>query len=179
MIKKLFIPAIILLSILCVFAISMFAISGTSFTIFSSNFNSAGSEITNVGNSKKIIYTLGNSIAYTKMQGNHHSLQGGLAASVFPVKAAAANLEESHAFPVPFRSDKHTKIIFTKLTSQAKIKIYTISGERVCDLQETDGDGMLSWDVKNSDGDDVASGVYIYYIENNNMHKSGKVVVIR
>ena len=41
------------------------------------------------------------------------------------------------------------------------------------------GGWTVTWDVKNEDGDRVASGVYIYQIKNSFSEKRGKLVIIR
>ncbi|MCK4532210.1 right-handed parallel beta-helix repeat-containing protein [bacterium] len=90
------------------------------------------------------------------------------------------NLTSAYAFPVPFRAYQgHNQITFTGLSSQVTIKIFTISGELIVTLKEEDGDGQLIWDVKNKGGKRLASGVYIYYIENEREHKSGKLMIIK
>ncbi|MCK4532212.1 Ig-like domain-containing protein [bacterium] len=90
------------------------------------------------------------------------------------------NLTSAYAFPVPFRAYQgHNEITFTGLSSQATIKIFTISGELTVTLKEEDGDGQLIWDVKNKGGKLLASGVYIYYIKNEREHKSGKLMIIK
>jgi hypothetical protein len=37
----------------------------------------------------------------------------------------------------------------------------------------------VTWDVRNSDGEPVASGVYIYQIKNPYSEKRGKLVIVR
>lgn len=86
------------------------------------------------------------------------------------------NLDQVFAYPVPFKPGKHSRITFTNLTPYAKIKIYTISGEKVCELEETDGDGRYQWDKSK----DISSGVYIYVITNNQGEKrKGRIMIIR
>jgi hypothetical protein len=52
-------------------------------------------------------------------------------------------------------------------------------GELVQTLSGPDANGNIAWNVKNSDGDNVASGVYIYQIKNSFSEKRGKLVIIR
>jgi hypothetical protein len=50
----------------------------------------------------------------------------------------------------------------------------------VCTLEETNEDGMISWDVTNSEGRKLASGVYIFRVTDNQGHeKISKLAVIR
>jgi hypothetical protein len=71
-------------------------------------------------------------------------------------------------------------MIFDGLTQRAKIEVFTLTGEKVCSIQETDGDGQVWWDVTNSRGNKLASGVYIYRISNESgQEKISKFAVIR
>ena len=98
------------------------------------------------------------------------------------------DLSQAHAFPVPFRpndGDDSTGtetdgITFIGLSSEAEIKIFTLSGELVKTLNESDGDGLLQWkEVANESGERLASGLYIYHIENERNYKSGKLIIIK
>ena len=97
-----------------------------------------------------------------------------------------ADLSPVYAYPVPFRPNAGNSarygtwaqgIRFTNLPGYGKIKIYTLSGELVRELPvalvtET-------WDVKNTDGKLVASGVYIWEATAGSGRKTGKLVVIK
>jgi len=107
--------------------------------------------------------------------------------SVFSLMATALyDLKDAHAYPVPWKPNdgkeetgtEEEGITFTNLAAECVIKIYTISGELVM-KHDYKGAGEWRWDVKNSGGKKVFSGVYIYYIENEKEHKTGKLVIIR
>ena len=71
-------------------------------------------------------------------------------------------------------------VVFTKLTENATIRIFTISGDLIVTLTENNADGFYLWDTKNDDGDKVASGVYIYYITAPGVSAAkGKLAIIR
>ena len=54
------------------------------------------------------------------------------------------SLDLATVFPIPFRPGKgHTAIKFNNLSSIATIRIYTVSGERVQELSETDAEIMV------------------------------------
>jgi hypothetical protein len=95
--------------------------------------------------------------------------------------ATTSDLVEASVFPNPFKPyEGHTHMTFDRLTAYARIEIFTIAGERVCTLEETDEDGMISWDVTNSEGRKLASGVYIFRVTDNQGHeKISKLAVIR
>lgn len=64
------------------------------------------------------------------------------------------------------------------------IKIYNIAGELVYEKEQQTPDGQLyqlKWDAANNDGDSVASGVYIFLIEDETtrQQKRGKIAVVR
>ncbi|MBN1384645.1 MAG: T9SS type A sorting domain-containing protein [Elusimicrobia bacterium] len=90
-------------------------------------------------------------------------------------KTAKLNLDNVFIYPNPFKpSTGHTYITFDGLTSNVKIKIYTIAG-RLVDEFETTTDGSYHWIP------DIASGVYIYYIEDEDGKGTtkGKIGIIR
>jgi len=97
------------------------------------------------------------------------------------------DLADSYAYPVPYKpndglsttGDETSGITFTNLSSDAEIKIYTITGELVKKLVHKTGFVKEWYPVENEKGEKVVSGVYIYYITNKNQHKSGKLVIIR
>ncbi len=92
----------------------------------------------------------------------------------------SSSLTFAHAFPVPFvpsRGDKN--IIFADLSSIATIRIYSLNGDLVQTLQESDGDGLYVWDVKPSDGNDLSGGVYLFEIQSPSDERTGKLVVVR
>ena len=98
------------------------------------------------------------------------------------------NLNPVFAFPVPFRPnagdrarygswDPNDLITFSNLPVSGTIKIYTISGSLVRELPITPP--QVKWDVKNSAGEVVASGVYIWEVTAGGDRKTGKLVVIK
>jgi hypothetical protein len=108
--------------------------------------------------------------------------------------AAAANLLNAVVAPNPFRPNDGdpatglpytgaagTGIYFSDLPMQVKIEVYTISGRKVMEFQTTNSTGQIQWDVRNRDGVDVASGVYLYRIQDlaTGQVKTGKLTVIR
>jgi len=84
------------------------------------------------------------------------------------------------------------RIMFTNLPEKCTIKIFTVSGVLVRTLQFPDdslidfngfGDsnnGLLHWDLRSSEGLEIAGGMYIYHVkdENSGEEKVGKFGVI-
>jgi hypothetical protein len=94
--------------------------------------------------------------------------------------AVSTNLSGAYAWPVPFKpSAGHTNINFVNLAAGSTVRIFTITGELVNTLTDSGNSGTIQWPVKNSDGKNVASGVYIYQIKNSFSEKRGKLMIIR
>lgn len=102
-------------------------------------------------------------------------------------QVSAINLDNAIVYPNPYKPNSglgHTEIYFDGLTSDVKIRIYTISGRLVKTI-ETATTGRYSWDGRNEEGENVVSGVYIYIITStipsasgSNVAK-GKIAIIR
>jgi len=81
-------------------------------------------------------------------------------------------------YPNPFKpSEGHTEITFTNLPSGASVKIFHIEGRIMATLEEEAGEAK--WNVKDSEGNKVSSGFYLYRIESAKGNQTGKVVIIR
>jgi len=113
------------------------------------------------------------------LTGGSFSLAAGGAPAVVIIEAANATLGAAHCYPVPFKpSAGHTRITFTGLTRQARVRVYTVSGELVRTVEKTDGGETLDWDVRNSRGQNVASGVYVFTVKSGGESATGKLMVI-
>lgn len=100
------------------------------------------------------------------------------------------DLTSVYAFPVPFRPNAGDTakygswaagITFTNLPSYGTMRIYTLGGDKVrsLDVASAQLNSQVSWDVRNSDGEQVASGVYIWEIVAGKNRKTGKLIVIK
>jgi len=103
--------------------------------------------------------------------------------SIWPSRADIITLPQDfssvRAFPNPWRSDRHVSAVtFDHLPTSAAttLKIFTISGQHVRTLTGTQS---ISWDLNNTSGQRVASGVYLYLLTANGQKKIGKIAVIR
>lgn len=105
--------------------------------------------------------------------------------SLFALAASGASgLNGIVASPVPFRTSQgHTQIVFTGLPVKATIRVFTVAGEPVVQIEETDGDGRAAWDVKTSAGEPAAAGLYLYMVDDLTATRpdrfTGHLVVIR
>ena len=69
---------------------------------------------------------------------------------------------------------------FLNLPAGAHLRIYTLTGALVRDLEDGDGDGVIAWDGKNGGGSDAVSGVYIFAVVSKSGDVTrGKVVIVR
>jgi hypothetical protein len=96
------------------------------------------------------------------------------------VPGTVSGLAASRAYPNPFRPyTGQVRIFFAPLTTEARIRIFKLSGELLAEIRNSGG-GLAVWDGKNAGGHDLASGVYFYVITNPaGEKKSGKIVIIR
>jgi hypothetical protein len=82
-------------------------------------------------------------------------------------------------YPSPWRADRHTgPITFDQFTDGSTIKIFTIAGQWVQTLSAPAG--SATWDRKNSSGDTVSSGVYVYLVTDPHGNKvRGQFAILR
>ncbi|PJA17646.1 MAG: hypothetical protein COX66_03845 [Elusimicrobia bacterium CG_4_10_14_0_2_um_filter_63_34] len=109
----------------------------------------------------------------------------------FSVYALAASpdreVSAAYAYPVPWRPFGGNParygtlaggITFANIPQDGNISVYTLSGELVR-RQELTGALKWVWDVRNSRGEPVASGVYLWSVRSGDKAKTGKLMVIR
>lgn len=86
------------------------------------------------------------------------------------------NLDSLKVFPNPFRADKgHDRISFEGLTENAEVSVYDMHGRLVFHKVEENADGLITWYPV-----DVASGIYMYVVKNNQGEiKRGKIAIIK
>ena len=90
------------------------------------------------------------------------------------------DLSQVFTYPNPCRvGSGENSIMFANLTKEATVKILTLSGQVIRTLKETDGNGGLSWDLRNEGGEMVSSGIYIFYIFSENDSKQGKLTIVK
>ncbi len=109
---------------------------------------------------------------------------------------AGTDMQLVYAVPNPYRTgttaETHpfyhnypdNSIKFFNVPKEADIKIYTVAGDLVWEAHHsspTGDDGIIIWNVKNKNGQEVNSGVYVYRCENSadGSEQYGKIIVIR
>ncbi len=115
---------------------------------------------------------------------NHKLLN--LAGPVEPTGGPQLNLRKVVVVPNPFRSREAWdapgghELHFINLPQDARIRIYTVAGDLVADLQHHDPvHDFESWDLRNGHGADVASGIYMYRVEAASFSFQDRFIVIR
>ena len=92
--------------------------------------------------------------------------------------AGCSTLAPNPLFPDPYTAGgAETEIIFTDLPASCTIEIYSVNGERIRTIIESDGDGQAAWDIKNESGEAVQSGLYNYIIKSSEGEKKGKLII--
>ena len=114
--------------------------------------------------------------------------------SSYVLKASdAEDITEFFNYPNPIKNAETTFKLTTKspISGNAKFKIYDISGKLIYtrDTSSVDLDSSSSsdynfvykfkWDCKDIKNDDVASGIYIYFIKIGSIRKTGKLAVLK
>lgn len=103
--------------------------------------------------------------------------------SSITITDTANNLVNVFTYPNPYRSgetiDGEECIMFANLTQTADIRIYNVYGELVKKLHSENTFGGIKWYLDNDEGAKVASGVYIYRVENGESEYLGKLAIMR
>ncbi len=103
---------------------------------------------------------------------------------------------EVYAVPNPFRTGTSAEtspayhnyhgepsIKFFNLPRRCEIRVFNVAGDLVWQhnhVSEDGSDGIATWDVKNQNGNDVSSGVYVFRCESSSGGSVyGRIVVIR
>ncbi len=90
--------------------------------------------------------------------------------SMFSLSFVKEDLSGIAVYPNPFSKSKATKqaVTFANLTKTAKIYVYSLTGAMIIELTENDGNGGVEWGLRDSKGNEVPSGIYIYKVEGKN-----------
>jgi len=96
------------------------------------------------------------------------------------------NLADVYVYPNPAKINSGTgSVTFANLPKKAKIVIFKLTGEQVAQIEESDGNGGLTYNLKDIKGKSLSSGVYIYRVvrlddANNEVEeKTGKFAVLK
>ncbi len=106
------------------------------------------------------------------------------AGSYLVLTGYAKDLSDVYIYPNPAKVASG-KMTFANLPKRAKIIIWNLNGIRINELDETDGNGGVDYNMRDESGQELGSGIYIYRIvrlddSNNEVEeKIGKFAVIR
>ncbi|MHC1737210.1 MAG: S8 family serine peptidase [Ignavibacteriaceae bacterium] len=108
------------------------------------------------------------------------------AGSVLVLTGNASNLSDVYFYPSPARINDGTgKLTFANLPNFVDISIWSLTGKKITDLKERDGNGGFTWNLRDEFGVLVDSGIYIYCMvmrDSKNAEletKLGKVAIIK
>jgi len=107
-------------------------------------------------------------------------------ASGYPVNSVE-DLHNIRVVPNPYivrsnfnESEFVNRIRFTRLPGKCKITIYTISGEKIVDLEHNDyADSNEWWNLRTMNNQIVAPGLYLYTVETEKDNYLGKFAIVR
>jgi hypothetical protein len=94
--------------------------------------------------------------------------------------APAADLSSVIVYPNPFQPSRgHTAVTFDAVTSEARLRVFKLTGEQVFSREYASTGGSFAWQAVNQDGAALATGVYLYIVSNAGRTAKGKIAVIR
>ena len=156
-----------------------------NYKIFIGLFTGGGGGAGVSGNYKMAGAGIGQGIAGAAASANYKSGAGNVQQAEVLKSIAAVNLSDVYVYPNPYKPNspgrfQADRITFKKLTGEATIRVYTITGELAATLNKTDSFDDYEWDATNDAGQKLASGVYIYLITNPAGEKAkGKFAIIK
>lgn len=150
----------------------------------STNYKITNLNINSLSNSqRKLSYTFGIDgnlvdIGYTFFQSRSYGIYSGLLSTN---RGPEPNVERAYVYPNPCNVKNGCRAVtFTKLSLICEIKIFNIAGEEVITLNKNSNSEKYSWDLKDKNSVNVASGLYIYHIKDpTGTVKKGKLILIR
>jgi len=121
----------------------------------------------------------------------HFSVYGVFSGAAFA--AAAVNLDNVNIYPNPYipnDGDPGTGIPYSGPTNSSGIymnglvpgtviEVYDLRGRLVDEMTVPAGTGAVQWDVRNSAGEEVASGVYIVVFKDGGSIQTKKLFIVR
>jgi len=106
---------------------------------------------------------------------------------VYPGVQPQSDLDNVSVVPNPYivrsgfkESEYLRQVRFTNLPEKCRIRIYTVSGEFVKELEHDNASsGNRWWDMRTVNNQEVVPGLYIYHVESGGKEHIGKFAVIR
>jgi hypothetical protein len=107
------------------------------------------------------------------------------AGSYIVLSSFANDLSDVYVYPNPVKPVSGEALTFANLPRYAQITIWTVDGTKIGEIEESDGNGGVTFDLKDLNGNTLSSGIYIYRIimtdasKNEQEEKLGKFAVIK
>ena len=106
---------------------------------------------------------------------------------LYPGDEVTNNLDRIQVIPDPYRSSadwEHSgerRVVFVGLPARATIRVYTVAGTLVRSLShDNPGSDQESWDLKNTSGEEVAPGLYMWDVDAGDVGSiSGKMMIMK
>jgi hypothetical protein len=116
----------------------------------------------------------------------NHKARNLIAAPIEPTAGPTTNLERVAVVPNPYRASESwerpglSEVHFINLPPRARIKVFTIAGDLVAEIEHDDPlRDFHRWDLRNQNGRDISSGIYLYRVESESLSFQDRFVVIR
>lgn len=84
--------------------------------------------------------------------------------SIVILSSYADDLSNVYVYPSPASLQKTSVITFANLPQRARILIYSLSGVSINEITEKDGNGGVTWNLRDRNSEIIPSGVYFYKI---------------
>ncbi|MBI2419149.1 MAG: T9SS type A sorting domain-containing protein, partial [Ignavibacteriales bacterium] len=122
---------------------------------------------------------------YSSAASGRIAIKNKSAGSVLVFSKNAENIDNVYAYPNPVQVNKNNTVTFANLPKYAEIHIFAPTGTKIKTINENDGNGGVTWDLKDETGALVQSGIYFFRVRqlddnNEELHnKLFKFAVIR
>ena len=107
------------------------------------------------------------------------------AGSYIVLSSFANDLSDVYVYPNPVKPTNGEALTFANLPRYAQISIWTVDGTKIGEIEESDGNGGVTFNLRDLSGNTLSSGIYIYRIvmldesKNEQEEKLGKFAVIK
>jgi hypothetical protein len=98
------------------------------------------------------------------------------------VEAAPLTLDNVYVYPNPYKgvgANGTDCVMFAGLTRGTTVYVFTLQGRLVTKLAGVNSDGGLPWCLDNDKGESIASGIYLYTVDDGHQTRRGKLAILR
>jgi hypothetical protein len=113
--------------------------------------------------------TLDDGEYFLRVLGMNNNLTDTATAEKSFLVSSEAKILHVYNYPNPFRNETHFTFKLTQIPDEIKIKIFTIAGRLIRELNLSSSElkfdfNKIYWNGKDDDGDEIANGVYLYKV---------------